>query len=326
MKCRLIILLLCSFLWSRGQNAGGNAVYNFLRLPAGSLHTALGGENISVISRDITMVYQNPGLLRQEMHGQLGLVFSPLPAGVKQIHLSGGLHSRQINTSFAASVQYLDYGNISRTDNSGNAAGHFKPRDYITQLMAARRYGNRWFYGAAIKFIRSEYDIYRSSAIAMDIGVNYYDSSRNLQFGLVMKNMGMQLSAYTGEGNDNLPFDLQLGFTKRLEKAPLQFSVTARELHRLVLYKADSSGGFDHIMQHFVFAAQLFIADKIELSAGYNHLRRKELLIPNTANGLTGFSMGLGIILPRLQLRYARGFYSNSKGANQLGLNIDLAR
>lgn len=324
MKCRLIILLLCSCLWSRSQNAGGNAVYNFLRLPAGSLGTALGGENISVISRDITMAYQNPGLLRQEMDGQLGLAFSPLPAGVKQFHLTGGIFSEKINTSLAASVQYLNYGNITRTDNAGNIEGDFSPRDYIAQVMAARRYGNRWYYGAAIKYIRSEYGIYRSGAIALDIGVNYYDSSSGLQVALVMKNMGTQLRSYTGEGTDNLPFDLQLGLTKKLEKAPLQFSVTARELHQLVLYKADSSGTFDHIMQHLVFATQLFIADKIELSAGYNHLRRKELMIPNTANGLTGFSMGLGIVLPRLQLRYARGFYSNSKGANQIGLNFNL--
>lgn len=324
MKFRLILLLLCSCLGARSQTAGGNTLYNFLRLPAGSLNTALGGENISVISHDITSSYQNPGLLRQEEDGQLGLSYAPLPGGVKQFHLTAGAYSKKTSTMFATSVQYLNYGSITQTDNAGNIGGDFNPRDYTVQVTASRRYANRWHYGAAIKYIGSEYGIYRSGALAADIGVSYYDSSRGMQLGLVMKNMGWQLRSYTGEGSDNLPFDLQVGITKKLEKAPLQFSVTARELHRLILYKADSSGTFDHIVQHLVFAAQLFIAHKIELSAAYNHLRRKELMIPNTANGLTGFSMGLGIILPRLQFRYALGLYSNRKSASQIGLNIAL--
>lgn len=317
-----------SLLWAasaRAQQAGGSSVYNFLQLSTNPLHTALGGENISTISRDVAMGYQQPALIRKELNQQFAFVFTNLQAGIKNLHLSGSLYSEALATAFAASVQYFSYGNITQTDAAGNELGSLQPRDYVLQIGASRQYARHWYYGSAVKFIQSNYGIYRSSSIAMDIGVNYYDSSRLWQAGLLMKNMGTQLVSYTGEGRDNLPFDLQLGVTKRLARAPLQFSLTAVGLHHLLLYGADSTGGFNQIMQHFVIGTQFYIGDKIELAAGYNHLKRRELSIPNTTNGLTGFSMGLGILLPKLQIRYARAYQSNSRTFNQIGLQVNFA-
>src|SRR5690349_944154 len=87
----LLNLLLISCLVN-GQVAGGNTVYNFLKLPASPLPTALGGENISVISNDVTMGYQSPALLRKEMNGQAGFVFTGLPGSIKTLHLTGNIY------------------------------------------------------------------------------------------------------------------------------------------------------------------------------------------------------------------------------------------
>ena len=69
---------------------------------------------------------------------------------------------------------------------------------------------------------------------------------------------------------------------------------------------------------------QLFIGDKVEISAGYNHLRRKELNIGNAGNGLNGFSLGAGVLFRKLQIRYARSYYQNNTAWNQFGLNLRL--
>lgn len=324
MRKWIIILAMLMTRSLYAQVSGGNTVYNFLRLPASPLQMALGGENISVLSKDVTMAYSSPSLLRDEMDQQLGLAFTSFSAGIKNLHLTAALYGKSIATSFAASIQYFSYGQITQTDASGNILGNFSPRDYVAQVSASRRYRQHWYYGTALKFIQSNYGQYRSSAMAMDIGVNYADSAGLWQAGLLLKNLGTQLRSYTGDGTDNLPVDLQVGITKRLARAPLQFSLTIRELQRLILYNEDSTGTFDHILQHMVLATQFFIVDKIEVTAGYNHLRRKELSIPNTSNGLTGFSLGIGVLLPKMQLRYARAYLSNSKAYNQFGLNIAL--
>jgi hypothetical protein len=62
----------------------------------------------------------------------------------------------------------------------------------------------------------------------------------------------------------------------------------------------------------------------VEVTAGYNHLRRKELNIGAGGNGLNGFSLGAALILEKMQVRYARSHYQNGSGYNQFGLNVTL--
>jgi hypothetical protein len=169
----------------------------------------------------------------------------------------------------------------------------------------------------------------------MDAGVSFSDSLQLFQASLVLKNMGTQLTRYEGTAGDDLPFDIQVGITKRLLRAPVQFSLTAHHLHRFdIRYNdtsfngqpAQSGGRFipDKIFRHFILATQFFIEEKIEITVGYNHLRRSELNISNTSNGLNGFSMGLGVLFKKIQVRYARSYYQNNTAYNQFGLNLKL--
>ena len=328
-----------SFISAKSQTLGGSSVFNFLRFPNTPQLTALGSVNISNISNDVGLSFNNPSQLRREMHGQANFVFNSMYASINNYHLSGAYHAEKLKTSFSGGVNYFDYGNIPQTDAAGNTLGDFHPNDYVVQISASRRYMERWFYGATFKFINSNYGLYRSNGIALDIGASYYDSTNLLQVSLLMKNMGMQLKEYEGSASDEIPFDLQLGITKRLKKAPIQFSLTAHHLHQFDIRYNDtafnnendfeqnnknSSFTIDKIFRHFVFATQFYIADKIELTAAYNHLRRSELNIPGTSNGLNGFSLGVGVLLNKLQIRYARGYYQNNTAYNQFGLNVQL--
>ena len=80
----------------------------------------------------------------------------------------------------------------------------------------------------------------------------------------------------------------------------------------------------DKIFRHIVFATQFFIGEKLEVTAAYNHLRRSELDIYNTTNGLNGFSLGVGALFKKLQIRYSRAYYQNNTAYNQFGLNVPL--
>lgn len=318
------------------QTLGGNSAYSFLKLPNTPQLSALGAVNISNISNDVGMVFSNPALLRPEMDQQLNVSFNALYAGVKNYHSSFAYHYAKWETSFAAGIHFLDYGNIPQTDAAGNIAGSFHPTDYVVQLSASRKYMERWYYGATLKFINSNYGLYRSNAMAMDMGVSYNDTVHLLQASLTIKNMGTQLKKYIGSKADDLPFDVQLGVTKRLAKAPIQFSVTAHHLHQFNIRYDDTtfnndngvaqanSPGFtvDKLFRHIVFSAQGYITDKLELTVGYNYLLRRELVIANAANGLTGFSIGVGVLFKKIQIRYARNHYQNNTGYNQFGLNI----
>ncbi len=319
------------------QTLGGNAVYNFLKVPGSPQLSALGGLSTSNISRDISLSAHNPALLREDMHGQLLATFNLFYAGIKNMHAMAGYHYKPWKTNFAGSINYFHYGDAVQTDPSGNVLGSFRANDYSISVSASRQYLERWYYGATIRFIGSNYGMYTSYGLALDVGLNYIDTANLLQIGFVAKNMGLQLKTYAGTGED-LPFDLQIGITKRLLKAPLQFSFTAQRLHQFdILYQdttfnidnygdAGKDGFITNLFRHFVFAVQGYVGDKVELTVGYNVLRQAELSVTNASNGLTGFSFGVGVLLKKMQVRYTRSQYQNGVGYNQFGLNIELSK
>jgi hypothetical protein len=338
LRLLLIISLLFAATQVPAQTIGGNTVFNFLKLPATPQLTALGGVNTSQVSNDVGLAFNNPALLRPETHTQLNSVFNSLYGGVSSYTLSMGYHHKKSNTNFLWGLNYINYGSIQQTDASGNLLGQFKPTDWVMQLSASRSYLEKWNYGATIKFINSNYGKYRSNGLAVDVGLLYHDTATLFSASFLAKNMGTQLKKYDGTDPDDLPFDMQVGVTKRLENSPFSFSFTAHHLHRFDIsyndavfnrdndFSSDSTRkfSFDKLFRHFVLAANIYLGDKVEVAMGYNYLRRKELSIGSSGNGLTGFSMGLSLLLNKLQVRYARSQYQNNTAYNQFGLNISL--
>lgn len=333
------ILLLINFFFIAtepfSQTLGGNAVYNFLSQPGSAQVAALGGINISQQNNDVSLGLSNPALLRYTMQQQVATSFNGFLAGISNYSAVAAFHHHPTKINWGLGLQYLHYGNITQTDAAGNILGTIKPNDFALQLMASKQYNERFYIGAAVKFIQSNYGLFRSSGIAMDIGFNYIDTTQQLQAAIVVKNMGTQLSTYGGAAKEELPFDLQAGISKRLANAPLQFSLTAHNLHRLnILYNDTAFNGAEGDLRtagllqktfaHLILATQFYVNDKIEFSVGYNFLRRQDLNIFNATSGLNGLTAGAGFLHKKLHIRYATGFYQQSV-FHQFTLNFNVA-
>ena len=333
MRSRIFFI---SFLLAKAafsQTLGGNAAYHFIKLPSSPVVTAAGGVNVSYRTPEVSVTANNPSLLHPELSSQLAVSFNAFLGGIKTLGLTGAHHADKLNTTFGGHVYYVDYGTLPATDAAGNVSGEFRPVDYVVQFSAARKYLEKWTYGGTLKFIHSSYRQYRSNAIAVDFGVLYFDSASNFSASFVAKNKGMQLKTYAREKED-LPFDLQVGITKRLAKAPFGFSFTAQNLHRFNLSYNDttfnnengfsSPSAFNRIFNHFVIASHIYLGQHLEATIGYNQLRRQELSVQNTANGLTGFSAGLRLTFNKLQILYARSTYQRGISFNQIGVTANL--
>jgi len=333
-----ILALLCSS-FIDGQTIGGSSAFNFLSLPNTPQLTGLGGVNVSQTSNDLGMAFYNPALLTSSMHTQMNAVFNSFYAGISTYHLSLGYHSTDLNTNFLWGVHYFTYGDIQQTDASGNILGSLRPTDWEMQISASRSYLQKWNYGITMKFINSNYGQYRSNGIAADVGVLFHDSVSLFSASVLAKNMGFQLKKYYNGNAEDLPFDLIAGISRRLANAPFGFSITADHLHQFDIryndttFSSDNNLGstnsnkkftFDKIFRHFVIASQIYIGDYIEVSLGYNHLRRQELNIDKSGNGLNGFSVEVGALFNKIQIRYARAYYQNNTAYNQFGLNLQL--
>ncbi|WP_439506889.1 type IX secretion system protein PorQ [Sediminibacterium sp.] len=320
---------------SFAQTLGGNAVYSFLSQPGSAQVAALGGVNISGQSNDVSMALSNPALLRKSMHQQIATSFNGFLAGISNFSAVHAFHHSKYQLNWGVGLQYLHYGNITQTDVLGNILGTFKPNDFAIQVMASKQFNERFYIGTTFKFIQSNYSLYRSDGIAMDIGLNYIDTNQLFQAAVLIKNMGTQLSTYGGAPKEELPFDVQVGISKRLKNAPIQFTLTAHNLHRLSIFYNDTAfnasegdlrtaGFLQKAFAHLVFATQLFVTDKVEINLGYNFLRRQDLNIFNATSGLNGLSAGIGFLHKKLHIRYATGFYQQ-KVFHQFTLNFNFA-
>lgn len=319
----------------RAQTLGGQTIFNFLRASNSPLLSALGGVNLTNNGNDLSLAFMQPALLRDSMDAQVAANFNSQYAGVNDYNLMMAYHHPGLNMNFALGTEYVDYGSITQTDPSGNILGDFHPRDFVVQGTVAGKYLERWFYGFTMKYIGSDLGIYRSNGVAMDVGLNYQIQDKGWQIGLAAVNMGTQLKSYDEGNKEELPFDLQVGVSKRLLNAPIQFSLTFDHIHEWNLNYSDSTfnasvgvtpkdGFAQHLLEHMIFAAQAYASKYIEVTVGYNYLLRQELSLVTASNGLTGFSLGVGVLLPQFSFRYARTSYQNNNGYNQIGIDLPL--
>jgi hypothetical protein len=84
----------------------------------------------------------------------------------------------------------------------------------------------------------------------------------------------------------------------------------------------NSNHTLDKIFSHLVLSAQIFLNEKLEITTGFNFQRRQDLNAYNVTSGLNGFSFGAGVLLKKLHIRYATGFYQSNM-FHQLSLNLN---
>ena len=338
-----LLVLCCNF--AEGQVTGGQFAFEYLRTSNSPLVSALGGISIADPEEDISLALQNPAMMRPGMHNELELNYNDFYAGISVMNLAYGYDVAKLKTSFFLGVQYLNYGTFDQTDPIGNQLGTFKADDYALTIGASRQYLDHWRYGADLKYAHS--DLYEGTGTAalMDVGINYYDTASLWDLGASAKNMGVMTKKYDlGQPNEPVPFDLQLGVSKRLKHLPLRLFATIHHLYEWnIRYDNpadligtsslgtndtvnDKGSHFgDKLFRHFIFGAELTLAKRLTITASYNDLDRSELAL-TTDPGLAGFSFGLGLHLDKFQVHYARNYYYITGPYNEIGISLALNR
>ena len=190
----------------------GASAYHFLQFPQSSHTSALGGANISAVDDEVSAAMNNPALLSTVSDRTLSLNFMTYAAGSKAVGAAFAKAFGERHTG-AVAAQYLGYGTMDETDASGNVIGSFSAKDLSLTAGYAYLMSDRWAGGASIKMIYSKYAEFSSLAMAVDVGLNYYDVDADFSASLTLKNLGVQLKAFEDD-HDHVPYDLQLGISK----------------------------------------------------------------------------------------------------------------
>lgn len=285
--------------------------YNFLRLPASAHAAALGGDNISVIEDDASLIFHNPALISSVTDKSINLNYMTYMEGVKTVSAAFVKSAGQRGT-WGAQAMYMDYGTIKETTASNEVVGDFSAKDIMVGGTFTYLLANKLAGGVTAKFISSSIAGYNSLAVGVDLGLNYYDESRDISISAVARNLGGQVKAFD-DHFERIPLDLQLGVTKRLTGAPLRFSGTLTRLN----------SWDDSFIRHLAFGADLLLSSQIYLAAGYNFRRGDEMKISDgdgeSSHG-AALSFGGGLQLERFKLHVAYAKYHVS--SNSLLFNL----
>lgn len=331
-KKSLNILIFSILISPSFSQTGGDNIYEFLNLTHSGLVSAIGGTNVSLTGNNLNLVYHNPALLNSEMNNTLALNYVNYFAG---INYGLAMYSRSINGigNFAAGITYLNYGSFTETDASGTSTGKFSASEYAFSMIYSREIDSLFKFGVNFKPILSHLEKYTSIGFAFDIGLSWHNLTNLFSSGLVIKNIGYQLTTYAGEPRQKLPFEIQAGASQKLAYAPFRFSLTLRHLEKFDLThqyseptasgnpKAASSVFSENLMRHIILGIEMIPHKNFYVCGGYNYQRRSELKVESNISTV-GLSWGFGIKTSWLDIEFGRATYHLAGSSSHVSLII----
>lgn len=322
---------------------GGSSTYKFLNLTNSARMAALGGNSLPVKDHDITIALQNPSLITKEMHKQLALSYTDYYSDINYGFVSYGSSIPKLG-NYVASLQYINYGTFIRADETGEQFGEFTAGEFAMNIGWGRSLDSNFSIGANLKGIYSSFEEYNSFGMAVDVAGSYHNPETNFTASLIFKNIGLQLDPYYSGNTEPLPFEIQMGLSKRLKHLPFRYYVVLTNLQKWDLTyedpqltdegidpftgeveeKSGVADFADKAMRHLVIGGELLLSKNFSLRIAYNYQRRQELKV-DTKVSTVGFSWGFGFRINRFHLSYARSTYHLAGSPNYITIATNLS-
>jgi hypothetical protein len=318
---------------------GGESTFQFLTLNQSARTSALAGSSIAINDIDINLINSNPALLDSNLHQHIAINYTNYIADINYGMVNYAYHHKL--GTFAASINYFNYGDFTEADETGSKLGEFSASDYAFNLSYAHPLYKNFQWGINLKFLYSDYFQYSSSGLALDGGIAYKSKDKNTGFALVFKNLGQQIKPYREGNYESLPFDLQIGLAQKLKHAPFRFTLALHHLHywemaydspldentSVIGEETPKKSGFESItdeaIRHLNVGVEIVPGKNFYLRAGYNFQRLKEMAIKDKF-GMVGFSFGAGIRIYKFHISYSRAIYHVAGASNTFSISSNL--
>jgi len=319
---------------------GGLTSFNSFNIPGSARIAAMGGSYFAIKDGDIHLAQFNPSLLDSNMNGKLGMSYVDYFAGINMGYAAYA-HSLNSRLTMGATMQFSNYGKQKELDALGYELGEFYAADYSLVIGAGYQYDSLWSIGANLKTIYSSLANYSSVAMAVDGAVTYSKASKNFAASMIIKNLGVQLSSYTDNNREKLPFEMQVGITKRPAHAPFRFSLVYENMQHWNLTYINPNARVatdpvtgeviqqkkwefgDQLMRHVVIGTEFILSKNLNLRVGYNYRRRQEMKLDDKP-GTAGFSYGFGFRVSKFHFAYGRAIFHLAGPSNTFSITTDL--
>lgn len=283
------------------NSKAGTAAYSFLKMGVGARAVALGNSFVG-LADDESAIYYNPAGLVQIPGYALATSYNNYLADIQGGYLSAILpwgEKRKIGFS----INYLNFGSTPQTTNTGEVTGEFGGGDLALSAAYSQRLTERFDFGLAGKFIYESIDSFKSTGMALDLGLLYHFPDEQTQIGASVSNLGFQLSGLSEEHKDPLPIMFKAGFAHRMHGAPLNIV---------------ADGGKSSDNDFFLGGGVEFVGiEALRLRAGYNTVGR-DYKTGGSGESLAGLSFGIGLILSQFHFDYAYVPYADLGNSHRI--------
>ena len=293
-----VLLLTVTIKYSFSQE---QPAYDFLKVDPSARASALAGA-FETYTDDPNIIFYNPAGLSTIQGKRVSASFGKYLLDINFGTASFNMKYKDLGW-FGAGVKYFNYGSFDYTDENGVlTGGSFSANDLMFSLGYSNYLYDAINYGVNVKYIYSNIADYKSSALAFDFGLMYLIPSQQVSLAFTVNNIGTQLKSYI-DTREDLPLDIRVGFSKKLEHLPLRLSVSFSNLN----VKRDK---FLQHFKSFALGGEFTFSDYVSARIGYNNERRQDLKL-GTSLGIAGFSAGIGI---HFLDRYSFDYSLNSLG------------
>lgn len=329
-----ILLFVCAVSYSQ---IGGKYTYQFLNLVTSPRQAALGGKVITIYDNDVNQAHYNPATINEEMDNNLALnygsYFKEVTYGTASYAYT---YDRHLQT-FQAGVNYVNYGSFEGYDENGQPTSNFTGSEVALSVGYAYNIPYTDIHiGASAKLISSTLESYHSLGGALDIGAVFIDEKNDVNWALVIRNIGTQFSSYNGV-SERLPLEIIAGVSQELENVPIRWHLTLENLQQwniAFVYPSQSQSSLDgqvadekvsfvnNTLRHVIMGVELFPKKAFNLRVGYNFRRAEELRLLEQRN-FSGVSLGFGLKMNKLKFNYSYSRYTLAGNTSLFGLTMN---
>jgi hypothetical protein len=287
----------------------GQTTYDFLNVDLSARAAALGGSFVTN-NDDVDVMFSNPagmGFLEKDP------VSFSFVKHLMDINLFSLAYSTEFESigRFGAGVKYINYGTFDRADEFGNRTGEFGAGELAFIIGYTNEFSENFYYGTNAKVIYSSIADESSSALALDLGINYEIPSQKLNLAASVLNLGTQLSSYL-DTKEDLPLDITIGISKRLENLPVRLSLDFHQLNK------ERDEFYQHL-KGFTIGAEFYLSEVFTLRFGYDNEARSDLKVGSTS-GIAGFNGGLGVKISEYIFNYGYSSMGSIGVMHRIGL------
>ena len=319
----LVLALGVTVVLAGSESRRGTAGAQELIIPVGSAGTALSGA-VNATTTGVEAIYWNPAGVARATGIEAMFTNVQYIADIKLNYFAVAIPIADVG-SLGLSIRTLNFGDIpvTTTESPDGTGSTYSPNYITTGLTFSRAFTDRIHGGVTVKLINESIMRTSASGVGFDIGVQYISGATGLKLGVVLKNLGSQMT-YDGPDLENFnPIPGQEpGSRERAQRLPaekfdlpasleigLGYDIRFAENHNVTV--AGNFMNANYGSDEYRLGAEYNMMNMVFLRAGYMRTQFQDDNIYGPTLGV-GLKVALGPTTVLLDYAYRQTKYFNA--------------